>query len=127
MNNLLADIPLVPGGIKGLGTSPLANPGSTAPGILANIISVSIGVMTIIAIIWFVFIFISGAIGIMGAGADKNALEAAKKRISTGLIGLVIVIVAVFVIDLVGYLLGFPIGGILDINTLFFTLVPKAG
>lgn len=120
MNNLLADIIIAPnGGFSGLGTGPLAKPAGDGTGTLTNIISAAIGLMTIIAIIWFIFIFISGAIGIMSAGADKNALESAKKRITTGLIGLVVVIVAVFIFDLIGFLLGFGTGSLLNIQGLF--------
>ena len=102
----------------GLGTSPLANPGNGVD-LLTKIISTAIGLMTIIAIIWFVFSFISGALGIMSSGGDKQALESAKKKISTGLIGLVVVIVAIFVFDLIGYLLGFGTGGLLNLSNLF--------
>lgn len=119
MKNLSLDLQIAPnGGFKGLGTSPLGNPTGTGIVNLTTFISGVIGVMTIVAIIWFIFTFIFGAIGIITSGGDKQALESAKKKISTGLIGLVVVIVAVFVIDLVGFLLGFT-GSILDIPTLF--------
>jgi len=120
MNRLLADFKIAPNNsFTGLGTSPLANPGTGAINIFTNLISTIIGLMTIIGIIWFVFVFITGAIGIISSGGDKQSLEAAKKKISTGLIGLVVVIIAFFILDLVGYLLGFGTGGLLDLNTMF--------
>jgi len=62
--------------------------------------------MTIIASIWFIFLFITGAIGIMTAGGDKNSLETSKKRLTNGFIGLVIIIAAIFIIRTVGFVLG---------------------
>ena len=119
-NNLLAQIKLYSGnGFVGVGTGPLANPAGNGVDLFTKIISTAIGLMTIIAIIWFVFTFITGAIEIMSSGGDKQALEGAKKKISTGLIGLVVVIVAVFVFDLIGYLLGFGTGGLLNLTNLF--------
>jgi hypothetical protein len=121
--NKIAQIKLYPdNGLKGLGDSPLANPGTGAGdgiGTFSNLLSTSIGLMTIIAVIWFVFTFIIGAIGIISAGGDKGSLESAKKKITTGLIGLIIVVIGMFVVDLIGFLLGFGAGGILNISNLF--------
>lgn len=108
MNKFLTDIELAPkGGFKGLG--PLGLEGSdpsSAGGTFTKFISSAIGVMTIVAIIWFIFKFISGAIGIITAGSDKQALESARKNITMGIIGLVVVIAAIFIIDLFGSLFG---------------------
>lgn len=115
MKNLVADIPIAPpGGFKGFG--PLGNPSGNGIDIFSKFISSAIGLMTIIAIIWFVFTFFIGAIGIISAGGDKNALESAKKKITTGLIGLVVVIAAIFIIRLIGFLFGIDI---LNIGKLF--------
>jgi hypothetical protein len=65
--------------------------------------------MTIIAAIWFTFTFIIGAIGIIASGGDKTALEGARKKIASGLIGLVIVVAAIFIIELIGWLIGFDL------------------
>ena len=121
MSKLIAvDIPIAPqGGFTGFGKLGLKD-GSLATNAdvtLGNFISSVIGVMTIVAILWFVFIFITGAIGYMTAGGDKGAIEAARKKILNGLVGLVIVIIAIFVLRLVGYLLGIP--NILNIPFLF--------
>ena len=42
----------------------------------------------------------------MTAGGDKQKLETARSKITTAMIGLVIVIAAVFIIDFVGSLFG---------------------
>ena len=76
-----------------------------------------IGLMTIIAIIWFIFVFFIGAIGIISSGGDKGKIESSRKNITNGIIGLVVVIAAIFIIKLIGFLLGIP--DILNFNYLF--------
>jgi len=118
MKNFIAvGIPIAPPeGFKGLGTGALANPGdgiSTFTKFLSSII----GLMTIIAIIWFIFILFIGAFGIMSAGGDKQAAESARKKITTGIIGLVVVITALFLVRFIADLLG--LGNVLDLQTMF--------
>jgi len=103
------------GTFKGFG--PLGNPTGTGINQFNTVISTTIGVMTIVAIIWFVIQLITGAIGIMSAGSDKAKLEGARAKITNGIIGLIIVIAAVFVIDLIGTVFGIPF---LDIFQLFY-------
>lgn len=110
---LLTDIQLGP--FTGFG--PLGNPTDGGISTFSKFISSTIGLMTIIAIIWFVFVFITGAISMITAGGDKAALESARKRISSGLIGLVVVVAAIFILDLVGNLIGIP--NILNLPDLF--------
>jgi len=121
MNKLLTDITIAPrGGFTGVGTGPLANPNSGTLGaveIFANFISGVIGVLTIVAIIWAVFMLITGAVSIISSGGDKGQVEKAKQKITTGIVGLVIVILALLIIGLVGYFLGLP--DILNIQSLF--------
>lgn len=102
------------GSFTGIGK--FAESGANGATQFTNIISAAIGVMTIVAIIWFVFIFITGAISIIGSGGDKQALESARKKITTGAIGLIIVILAIVLINLVGRFVG--ISNILDIGGL---------
>src|SRR5689334_10568436 len=113
MTNKLADLNIAPnGGFTGFG--PLGTAGSNGATVFSNFISSVVGVMTIVAIIWFVFTFMTGAIGIISDGSDKNALEGSRKKIVNGTIGLVVTVAAIFIINLVGYLLGFK--NILDIG-----------
>lgn len=105
----LAQINLGPdGGFKGQGPLGLSGGAGSAPTIFNKIISSTIGLMTIIAFIWFLFLLVSGAYSIMSAGGDKQALESAKKRIATGLIGVVVIIAAIFIVSLIGELIGLP-------------------
>jgi len=121
MENLLAQEPLqvAPNnGFTGFGKLGLqGGTASSAEDIFTNFLSSAIGLMTIIAIIWFVFIFITGAIGYMSSGGDKAAVESARKKIVNGLVGLILVIIAIFVVKLIGYLIGIP--DILNVTSLF--------
>jgi hypothetical protein len=109
MNKLAQVVEMPLGGLSGLGFLGLESGDySSAPDVFNRTLSTIIGVMTIIAGIWFVFLIMSGAISWMGAGGDKGAIEDAKKKIQNGLIGLAIVISAVFLVDIVGTILGFP-------------------
>jgi hypothetical protein len=124
MKNLLAQssLPLAPsGGFSGAlnGKGLLAAPGNGID-IFAKFLSSVIGLLTIIAVIWFVFTFITGAIGMIGAGSDKTALENSRKKIINGVTGLVVTIIAIFVISLVGYLLGFK--NILDLRGMYCSI-----
>ena len=75
---------------------------------LANLISTIIGLLTVIAALYFMFMIITGAIGIISSGGDKGSYEDARKKITTGAIGFVVVIAAMFIMSLVSILLGIP-------------------
>lgn len=114
MKNLLADISFGPstnGGNFGCTGSSLFcnfNP-SDSGNTLNTVISLIVAVMTVIAFIWFTIQFFIGALGIISAGGDKQKLADARAKITTGLIGLVIVIAAIFLIQLIGTILGIDI------------------
>lgn len=101
----LADKPLGPG-FSGFG--PLGNPGGDAPSIFNRFMTSTVGVMSVIAFIWFIFLLLSGAYGLMGAGGDKEKLESSRKKITSGIVGIVVIIAAIFIIDLIGFLIGVP-------------------
>ena len=81
----------------------------TAAGNFTDIISNIIGIMTIIAGIWFIFQFIIGAYGYMTAGGDQKRVSDSASKITNALIGLVIIVAAYAIISLLGSLLGFDI------------------
>ncbi len=74
-----------------------------------QVISNIIAILTIVAGLWFIFQFILGAFGWLTAGGDKAAMENARKKITNAIVGLVIVVTAIFIIDLLGKLLGLDI------------------
>lgn len=81
----------------------------TAAGYFATIISNIIGLMTIIAGIWFMFQFIIGGYGWLTSGGDKAGIQAAQSRITNAFIGLIVVVAAYAIIYIIGELLGFKI------------------
>lgn len=99
----------------------LGNP-SDAPTLFNSIITGAVGLLTIIGFIYFLFQLITGAIGIIGSGGDKTAYEDARKKITQGLIGIIVIIGAIFIIDLVGEFLGLV--DILDPGGLIDSLSP---
>lgn len=115
MNQYIAQVPVsfnTP--LCGIGNIGLCPPSVSASSMLAAVLSTAIGLLTVIAALYFMFVLITGAIGIISAGQDKTALEDAKKRITNGAIGLVITIAAIFLMEIIATLLGIP--SILDIG-----------
>jgi len=82
---------------------------SMSAAIFTSIISRIIGIMTIIAGIWFIFQFIIGAYSYMTAAGDQQKMSNATKKITSALIGLTIIVAAYAIISLLGALLGFEI------------------
>ncbi|MAG60110.1 hypothetical protein CMO96_04990 [Candidatus Woesebacteria bacterium] len=107
--------------ISGIGPLGGVDP-SRAPEIFAGTISRIIGVLTVVAILWFVFQIIIGAYGWISAGGDAKSVEAARSRITNAVIGLIVVFVALIFVSVIGFLLG--IGNILDIGTFINNLTP---
>lgn len=105
----LAQIRIAPeGGYKGFGPLGLPGGGESAPNVFASFISSAVGLITIIGVIWFVFIIATGALAIISSGGDKQALEGARKKIANGVIGLVVTISGLFILNLIGTILGIP-------------------
>lgn len=74
-----------------------------------QVLSNLIGFLTVIAGLWFIFQFILGAIAWLSAGGDQNKVKAAQEKITQAVIGLVVVVAAIFLIDFIGLLLGLEI------------------
>lgn len=105
--------------LKGFGPLGLEQ-GQNGISVFATFLSSAIGLITIIGIIWFVFIIVTGAVGIVSSGGDKQSLEGSRKKITNGVIGLVVLTASLFILSLIGKVLGIP--SILDIATLFSKL-----
>lgn len=110
---LLAQVEKDLGGpLQGIG--PLGTFGTdlnTALQLFFKVLSAVVGIMTISAAIWFVFQFFIGAIQIMTSGGDKAKMQEASGRLTQAIIGLVVVIGAIFFISLLGSLMGLNILG----------------
>lgn len=105
----LTQIPL--GNIQGvgpLGTNAIQN-ASTAALSLDLIISNVIGLMTILAGIWFFYQIIISALAWISSGGDKQNLQTAQKRMTNAVIGLFIVVASYAIIGVVGKFLGLDI------------------
>jgi len=111
-------------GLGPLGT-PATSPQDPGASSLTNFISMTVGVMTIVAFIWFIFTLFIGAIGWLASGGDKAKLQEAQKKITTSIIGLTIVISAIFLIKIIGVIFGIDILAIQDlIKSLWPTPTP---
>ncbi|OQA93689.1 MAG: hypothetical protein BWY24_00285 [Microgenomates group bacterium ADurb.Bin219] len=74
--------------------------------LLNRIISIGIGLITLFAFLYFILQFFTAALKWITAGGDQKSIEGAQKQITNSLIGLVIVVSAIFIIELVGMVLG---------------------
>jgi len=115
------------GGEPGQGFGPWGDLGkfsdpSKAAGVLTDVISRIIGVMTIVAGILFIFQFIISAYGYMTAGGDQQKMSTATKKITSALIGLIVVVAAYAIMSLLGKLLGFEF---LNLTSLIEKLRPR--
>jgi len=91
------------------GIGPLGNmAGAGAAKMFEKVISGIIGIVTIVAAIWFIFSILIAGFDWISSGGDKNKLEMARAKITQAVIGLVIVIAATFFISLIGGLIGLP-------------------
>lgn len=103
----LAPQPTSLGPIRGIGPLGLEGKASSeGQGIFVQVISNIIGFLTAVAIIWFVFQFILGAMSWITSGGDAKAVESAKAKLTNAIIGIVIVIAALVLTATVGALLG---------------------
>ncbi|MBI3290135.1 hypothetical protein HYZ78_01935 [Candidatus Microgenomates bacterium] len=103
MNYLAASQP-IGGEFKGIG--PLGRPGDNAPQLFSNVLSTIIGFLTIVAALWFIFLVITAGYGMMSSGGDKQKFADARSKLTTGVIGLGFVVLAVILVRLVARLLG---------------------
>jgi len=109
MMNKLAQSATELGELEGIGYPGLEEGRSSpieAPDILENVLGTILGVLTMIAAIWFLFLIITSAYNWMSAGGDKAAVQNAQKKITNGLIGFIIIIAATFVLEFVGDVVG---------------------
>lgn len=104
MNRALAQItnPALP---PALGSAGRGGGGSIVGGIVSGIV----GIFIILAFILSLFQVITGGIQWATSGDDKSGLEAARNKITHGIVGLIIVAAAWAIFTLVGNFLGLDI------------------
>jgi hypothetical protein len=74
--------------------------------LLSNTLSIIVGVLTVIAGIWFLFQIITAGYQWLISGGDKASVAAARDKLTFSLIGLVIIVMAFAIVSLVGTLFG---------------------
>lgn len=88
-----------------------------ATGSLDKYISTLLGFGTAVAFIYFVFQFIIAGYGFLSSEGDKGKIELARHRMSQAILGLVVIVAAIFLSGLLGQVLG--LGNVLDIESIF--------
>jgi len=91
--------------ITGVGTIQ-TNPNSNMVG---SFISTIIGTLTVVAGLAFLVFFFLGAVKWISAGGDKGKVQEAQAEMINGIIGLIVVVVAYFIVGIVGGILGLDI------------------
>lgn len=134
-NKILADVGIIPTPPSGLG-KPLGRFEGLGPlgkfidslgsqdvgtplSLLNKILSIFIGIITAIGFAYFIILFFTAALSWVSAGGDQKKVESAGKQITNAIIGLVIMVAAIFITQLLGTILGIeilnPFGFIIDI------------
>ncbi|MDP4009905.1 MAG: hypothetical protein Q8P53_02890 [Candidatus Shapirobacteria bacterium] len=98
-------------------TGPGIDPGTDPTTKLETVISNTIAVLTIVAVIFFVLQIIFAGYAFISSRGDEKKLEIAKDRLTNNVLGLFIVVVAVGLGALIAKLVGIP--NILDLNQTF--------
>lgn len=119
-NNLLAQVPQPIGNIgEGEGFGPFNFKGVGNPiAIIATIVSVIIGFITVAAGIYFMFQFFIGGFGWLASSGDKSRLQAAQDRLSHSLIGLIVVVAAYAIMSIIQAVTGLKfldLGGLMGV------------
>ncbi|MFH0942690.1 MAG: hypothetical protein V1810_00805 [Candidatus Beckwithbacteria bacterium] len=86
---------------------------------LASIISNTLGFITVVAGLAFIFYLIFGAINWITSAGDPKKLETARQTITNALIGLTITVIAYPVLTVISHLLGVDLTNPLELLGLF--------
>jgi hypothetical protein len=115
VNKLIADKTF--DALQGPGIQPEGNSATQ----LENILSTAIGFLTVVAVIFFVIQIIIAGYGFISGQGDEKKIEISRKKLTDGILGLTIVVVALGLGALISKLLGLG-NNIFDLNSLLGTL-----
>jgi hypothetical protein len=101
--------------ISGLGIQPISREESVSQ--LEGIISSIIGFITIVAFIFFVFQVIFAGYSFISAQGDEKKLEAARSKLTNGILGLTLVVVAFGFTAFIARILG--LGDVFNLQQFF--------
>ena len=93
------------------------DPGDDATLQVENILSQVIGFLTVVGVIYFAIQVILAGYSFLSSKGDKAKLEESRKKLTNGILGLTIIVVAVGLSALLASLLG--IKDIFDLNKMF--------
>lgn len=99
------------------GSTTIPTSGTQATTMAEKLISNVFGILTIIAVIYFILQIIFAGFGFLSSEGDEKKMEMNRSRLTNGVLGLFIVVVAIALASLLARLLGF--GNILDLNQMF--------
>ncbi|MDD3002842.1 MAG: hypothetical protein PHS06_03165 [Candidatus Shapirobacteria bacterium] len=98
-------------------TGPGIQPGSSPVSALEKIISSIIGILTIVGVVYFTIQIILAGFSLIASQGDPKEFQTSKKRLTSNVIGLVIIIIAYGLGALIASLLG--MSSIFDLSTVF--------
>lgn len=101
--------------ISGLGIQPISREESVSQ--LEGIISSIIGFITIVAFIFFVFQVIFAGYSFISAQGDEKKLEAARSKLTNGILGLTLVVIAFGFTAFIARILG--LGDVFNLQQFF--------
>lgn len=111
------------GKIGGEGLGPFGNTSFDEGNVMTKftgVISAIVGLLTIVAAIWFLVQVLLGGISWITAGGDKAKLTEAREKLSNAFIGLVIVVAGWAIVALAGQFFGWTTILSPDINSIIF-------
>ena len=100
-------------------TGPGKNPtsGIEATTMFEKLVSNAFGILTIGAVLFFAIQIIFAGFGFISSGGDEKMMETNRQKLTNGVLGLFIVIVAVGIVSFIAKLLG--LNDLLDVNKMF--------
>jgi hypothetical protein len=101
--------------LTGPGLNPATNVEATS--MVEKLVSQVIGVLTIVAVIFFIIQLILAGYGFISSQGDEKKMATNRQRLTDGVLGIFIVVVAIGVGTLISKLLG--LNNPLDLGTLF--------
>lgn len=103
--HFLAELTAIEGRLRGPG------PGQVDPenvaGLLQNLITGIVGFLTAAGILWFLLQIIISSYAWMTAGGNPEKIAEARGKLINALVGLIIILAALLLVSLIGFLLGF--------------------
>lgn len=98
------------------------NPDDAAVSVLERIISVGLGGITIVAALYFLFVFVMAAFQWISSAGDSGKIQTARDSMINGLIGMLIIVTTYAIMGVIGSVLGLDI---LNVGTLLRQLAPN--